>query len=117
MFTPWNEDGREPLKQGRFIENIRGLCADKEYIGQALFGNLFLDGMQLATKVKNNMRNSLMSIAGRILPQKRALIETVNDKLKGIARIERSRLRSFNDFVANSLPAIAAYCFFEKNRH
>ena len=32
-------------------------------IGQALFENLFLNGIQLVTKVKNNMRNSLMSIA------------------------------------------------------
>ena len=28
--------------------------------------------------------------------------------------IEHSRHRSFNNFIANSLSAIAAYCFFEK---
>ena len=39
---------------------------------------------------------------------------TVNDKLKNIAQIEHSRHRSFNNFIANSLSAIAAYCFFEK---
>ena len=38
MFTLGNIDDREPLKLGKFIENIKGkLCADKEYIGQALF--------------------------------------------------------------------------------
>ena len=64
MFTPGNVDDREPLKQGKFLENIKGkLCADKGYIGQVLFENLFLNGIQLVTKVKNNMRNSLMSIA------------------------------------------------------
>ena len=85
MFTPGNVDDREPLKQGRFLENIKGkLCADKGYIGQALFENLFLNGIQLVTKVKNNMRNSLMSIADKILLRKRALIETVNDELKNI---------------------------------
>ena len=66
------------------------------------------------TKVKNNMRNSLMSIADKILLRKRALIETVNDELKNIAQIEHSRHRSFSNFIANSLSAIAAYCFFEK---
>lgn len=45
---------------------------------------------------------------------KRALIETVNDELKNIAQIEHSRHRSFNNFIANALSAIAAYCFFEK---
>ena len=115
MFTPGNVDDREPLKQGRFLENIKGkLCADKGYIGQALFENLFLNGIQLVTKVKNNMRNSLMSIADKILLRKRALIETVNDELKNIAQIEHSRHRSFSNFIANSLSAIAAYCFFEK---
>ena len=72
-------------------------------IGQALFENLFLNGIQLVTKVKNNMRNSLMSIADKILLRKRALIETVNDELKNIAQIEHSRHRSFSNFIANSL--------------
>ena len=116
MFTPGNVDDREPLKQEKFLKNIKGkLCADKGYIGQALFENLFLNGIQLITKVKNNMKNSLMSsVADKILLRKRALIETVNDELKNIAQIEHSRHRSFNNFIANSLSAIAAYCFFEK---
>ena len=91
MFTPGNVDEREPLKQGKFLENIKGkLCADKGYIGQALFENLFLNGIQLVTKVKNNMKNSLMSIADKILLRKRALIETVNDELKNIEQREKS---------------------------
>ena len=91
MFTPGNVDDREPLKQGKFLENIKGkLCADKGYIGQALFENLFLNGVQLVTKVKNNMKNSLMSIADKILLRKRALIETVNDELKNIEQREKS---------------------------
>ena len=55
-----------------------------------------------------------MSISDKILLRKRALIETVNDELKNIAQIEHSRHRSFNNFITNSLSAIAAYCFFEK---
>ena len=60
------------------------------------------------------MKNSLMSIADRILLRNRAFIETVNDELKNIAKIEHPRHRSFNNFIANSLSAIAAYRFFEK---
>ena len=53
MFTPGNVDDREPLKQGKFLENIKEkLCADKGYIGQALFENLFLNSIQFVTKVK-----------------------------------------------------------------
>lgn len=115
MFTPGNVDDRKPLKQGHFLKNIKGkLCADKGYIGQALFENLFLNDIQLVSKVKNKMKNSLMSVAHRILLRKRALIETVNDELKNIAQIEHSRHRSFSNFIANALAAIAAYCLSEK---
>ena len=55
-----------------------------------------------------------MGIADKIILRKRALIETVNDELKNIAQIEHSRHRSFDNFIANALSAIAAYCFFDK---
>lgn len=52
MFTLGNVDNREPLKQGKFLENIKGTpCADNEYIRLTLFENLFLDGIQLVTKI------------------------------------------------------------------
>ena len=72
MFAPGNVDARDPLKQDKFLKNIKGkLCADKGYIGWALFENLFTGGIQLVTKVKNNMRNSLMSVADKILEKTR----------------------------------------------
>ena len=44
----------------RFLVDSNGriskLCADKGYIGQALFENLFINDIQLVTKVKNNMK-------------------------------------------------------------
>ena len=55
-----------------------------------------------------------MSIADKILLRKRTLIETVHDELKNITQIEHSGHRSFNNFIANALSAIAVYCFFEK---
>ncbi len=73
-----------------------------------------MNGIQLITKVKNNMRNSLMSVSDKIMLRKRALIESVNDELKNIAQIEHSRHRSFASFITNALRAIAAYCFFPK---
>ncbi len=79
-----------------------------------IFETLFVNGVQLVTKVKNNIKNMLMSIADKILLRKRAVIETVNDELKNIAQIEHSRHRSFNNFIANALSAIAAYCFLDK---
>jgi len=57
----------------------------------------------------------LMNINDKILIRKRAVIETVNDELKNIAQIEHSRHRSFNNFIANALSAIAAYCSLIRN--
>ena len=115
MFTPGNVDDREPLYSESFIENVKGkLCGDKGYIGKQLSESLFMNGIQLVTKVKNNMRNSLLSVADKIMLRKRALVESVDDELKNIAQIEHSRLRSFANFITNALSAIAAYCFFPK---
>jgi len=68
MFTPGNVDDREPLYPESFIKNVKGkLCGDKGYIGKKLFEFLFMNGLQLVTKVKSNMKNSLMSVADKIM--------------------------------------------------
>ena len=60
------------------------------------------------------IKTVLMNINDKILIRQRTVIETVNDELKNIAQIEHSRHRSFTNFMANALSAIAVYCFFEK---
>lgn len=60
------------------------------------------------------MKGSIMKISDRLLLRKRAIIETVNDELKNIAQVEHSRHRSFDNFIVNTLGALAAYCFFPK---
>ena len=115
MFTPGDVDDREPLKMANFVEVIYGkLVGDKGYISKDLFGELFINGIQLVTKLKNNMKNCLMSVSDKVLLRKRAVIETVNDELKNIAQIEHSRHRSLCNFMVNAVAAIAAYCFFPK---
>lgn len=81
MITPGDVDDRKPLEYKVFVEFIYGkLAGDKGYIDKNLFKRLFVDGIQLITKLKSNM-NSLMSIADKILLRKKALIETVNTSL------------------------------------
>ena len=115
MFTPGNVDDREPLKVERFTEELYGkLVGDRGYISKDIFCKLFINGIQLITKLKNKMKNSLMSVADKVLLRKRAIIESVNDELKNMAQIEHSRHRSFHNFVNNLVAGIAAYCFFPK---
>ena len=61
----------------------------------------FVDGIQLITKLKNNMKGALVSVSDKLLLRKRDIIETVNDELKNIAQVEHSRHRCFDNFVVN----------------
>ena len=115
MITPGDVDDRKPLEYKAFVEFIYGkLVGDKGYIGKHLFERLFVDGIQLITKLKSNMKGALMSVSDKLLLRKRAIIETVNDELKNIAQVEHSRHRSFDNFLVNLPGGIAAYCYFPK---
>lgn len=115
VITPGNVDDREPLKNARFLEKVYGkLFADKGYLGQHLFEQLFVDGIQLITGIKRNMKNCLMSLNDKILLRKRSIIETINDELKNICQIEHSRHRSFDNFLTNLISGLLAYSFLPK---
>lgn len=115
MITPGDIDDRKPLEYKSFIKFIYGkIVGDKGYIKKSLFERLFVDGIQLITKLKSNMKGALISMSDKLLLRKRAIIETINDELKNIAQVEHSRHRSFDNFIVNTLASIAAYCFFPK---
>ena len=113
--TQANTDDRTPLKTERFLDKIFGkLFADKGYIGKELAQLLFVDGVQIITQVKNNMKNCLMTMSDKILLRKRSVIETVNDELKNICQVEHSRHRSFGNFLTNLISGLIAYSFLPK---
>ncbi len=115
MITPGNVDDHKSMEYKSFMDFIyEKPVGDKVYIGKNLFERLFVDGIQLITKLKSNMRGALMSLSDKLLLRKRAIIETVNDELKNIAQVEHSRHRSFDNFIVNLLSAIAAYYCFPK---
>jgi hypothetical protein len=115
MLTQGNVDDREPLKNNKFHKKVFGkLVGDKGYLCKNLFEQLFIDGIHLITKIRKNMKNSLMHIHDKILIRKRGIIETVNDELKNICQVEHTRHRSFDNFLTNLLSGLIAYSFFPK---
>jgi hypothetical protein len=115
LFTQAHVDDREPLKNKRFHQNVFGKgFAGKGYISQDLFEKLFVDGIHLITKIKKNMKNSLMLLSDKIYLRKRAIIETVNDQLKNICQMEHTRHRCFENFIGNMVSALIAYNFQPK---
>ena len=68
MITPGDVDDRKPLEYKVFVEFIYGkLVGDKGYTGKKLFGRLFVDGIQIITKLKSNMKGALMSLSDKLL--------------------------------------------------
>ena len=115
MLTPGNVDDRDPLRNRHFTERLFGkLFADRGYISQDLFEMLFVDDIHLVTKVRKNMKNSLMNLHDKILLRKRAVIETVNDELKNVCQIEHTRHRSVDNFATNLLAGLIAYNLLPK---
>jgi hypothetical protein len=58
------------------------IYADKGYIKQNLFINLYERGLKMVHGIKKNMPNKLMDLNEKILLRKRNIIETVFDYLK-----------------------------------
>ena len=86
MITPGDVDDRKHFEYKAFVEFIYGkLVGDKGYIGRNLFERLFVDGIQIITKLKSNMKRVLMSLSDELLLRKRAIIGTGNAELKNIA--------------------------------
>lgn len=113
--TQANVDDREPLKNEAFLKAVFGkLFADKGYISEKLTKILFVGDIHLITNIRNNMKNSLMTMNDKIMLRKRAVIETVNDELKNICQVEHSRHRSFTNFISNIVSALIAYSFLPK---
>lgn len=115
MITPSDVNDHKSLEYKSFVEFVYGkLVGDKGYISKNLFERQFVDGIQLITKLKSNMKGALMSVSDKLILRKRAIIETINDELKNITQTEHSRHRTFDNFIVNLLGAIAAYCCFPK---
>jgi transposase len=106
--TPGNVDDRKPVPH--LAKKLWGkLIADKGYISQALFEQLFGQGLQLITPIRKNMHNRLMPLMDKLLLRKRSIIETINDQLKNISQIAHTRHRSPSNFLVNLIAGLIAY--------
>jgi hypothetical protein len=115
LITQGNVDDRDPLLASNMLKNVWGkLFGDKGYLSQKLFEALFVDGIHLITKIRSNMKNSLMTLSDKIFLRKRAIIESVTDELKNICQIEHSRHRSVKNFIVNLISGLIAYSFLPK---
>ncbi len=112
--TTSNVDDREPVP-GLAKRLFGKLFADRGYVSQALFEQLFSQhALQLITKLRKNMKNRRMLLEDKLLLRKRAIIETINDQLKNISQIEHTRHRSPLNLLVNLVAGLIAYCLQSK---
>ena len=108
--TPGDVDDRRPVPD--LTQGLTGkLIADRGYLSQRLFDELWQRGLHLITKIRKNMRNTLMPLMDKLLLRKRAIIESINDQLKNIQQIAHTRHRSVINAMVNVLAALVAYTY------
>src|SRR5215469_7152482 len=83
--------------------------ADRGYISAPLSELLFEQGLQLITRLRKNMKNHLMHLSDKLLVRKRAMIESIIDRLKHISQIEHARHRSPVNFVVHLVAGLITY--------
>lgn len=114
LVTPGNvaDNNDEALRS--LLAGCKGKCyADKGYLTK-IFEELYLQGIQLVTKVRKNMKNKLLLLSDKIKLKKRALIESVNDLLMSVFDIDHTRHRSPINALAHTFAGLIAYCFYEQ---
>lgn len=108
--TKGNVDDRTPVPD--LTKDLVGsIYADKGYIKQNLFVNLYERGLKMIHGIKKNMPNKLMDLKEKIMLRKRNLIETVFDYLKNKMSLEHTRHRSPINAFVHIVSTLIAYCF------
>lgn len=105
MLTPGKMDDRKSLCNKFFIERLFvRLVSDEDYICKGLISKLFVQYIQLVTKIKSNMNGQTMTISEKIHLRKNALIEIINDELKNMAKIDLNCVSQYADVVIQLFP-------------
>ena len=102
FLTPANVDDRDPRVWQVFTKVLYGkVFADKGYIKQEFFENLFNQGIHLVHGIKSNMKNKLMPLWDKMMLRKRYIIECINELLKNKANLVHSRHHTVHNFLMN----------------
>lgn len=106
--TKGNTNDRSPVKD--LLKDIKGkIFGDRGYLSKSLFEELYANGTQLITNIKNNMKNKLLTLEDKYLLRKRFIIETIFDLLKNGGDIDHSRHRSPTNCFVHLIAGLISY--------
>jgi Transposase DDE domain len=105
-------DNNDRILQALTKDLFGKLIGDKGYIVRPeIFEKLYYSGIQLITKLRQNMKNKLMPFADKLLLRKRGIIESVIGIMKQHLSIGHTRHRSPLNFLSHIFSTITAYFF------
>lgn len=112
--TPGNVADNNPDLLDKLTGHLKGfLFGDAGYIS-SVTKNLQQRGLQLITKLRENMKPQELTPQEKYYLGYRGLIETVFDALKNLCNIDHSRHRSINNFFINLWAGLLAYTFMDR---
>jgi len=115
FLTPGNVADSATSTLKRLFKGLSGLAfADRGFVSQPGFEQLFKQGLKLITAIRSNMKNKLVLLHEKMLLKKRGMIEAVIDILKSVCNIEHSRHRSALNMLVNTYAALCAYSTLQR---
>jgi hypothetical protein len=107
-FSSGNKDDRKhfcSMTQGIFGK----VFGDRGYLSKKLFNDLWDKDIQLITRLKQGMKNMLLSITDKLLLLKRVLVETVIGRIKLLDKFEHTRHRSPINSLSHMVTSLINY--------
>lgn len=112
LITPANFTDNNKSVLDKLLADIQGKCfADKGYLTK-FFEHFLQKGVQIITKIRKNMKNSLMQMTDKLWLRKRAVIESINDILMSVLDIDHTRHRSPWNAIIHAIAGITAYSYY-----
>ena len=94
----------------KLSKNLRGfLFGDKGYLSAKTTAELLKHGLQLITKVRQNMKPKSISESNKFLLRRRGIIETIFGQLKDFRHLVHTKYRSKINYFTNVLSSLLAY--------
>lgn len=94
------------------LSHLQGICVgDKGYLTQ-LWAKFYEDGLKIVHKIRNNMKNKLLSVSEKYYLVKRGVIESVNDILASVFDLTHTRHRKAENAFCHILSCLIAYQFY-----
>ena len=112
LITPANVADNDKRVLDILFHGLIGKCfGDKGYLTK-FFDEFFQKGLHIITRIRKNMKNSLIHLSDKYGLRKRALIESVNDLLMTVFDIDHSRHRSPWNAIIHAVAGICAYHYY-----